>query len=122
PSLAPTDRFLAAVEQLLHDDRALGVLDAVSDPRLTDAEWRVGVKREITLLAAWALRRLAGGGRLRAGGRLRPARVYSFLPRHAIVVHLLRRAVPFAALGLHTRCGGHASIRGDLISAVAAVS
>lgn len=112
--LVPTDRFLAAIERRLRVDADLDVLRAVRDPRLTDTEWRIGLKREFALLAAWSLRRLATARSQHVRRELRPSRVYSFLPRDAILFHLLRRAVPFAALGIKTLCGAPASVRASL--------
>lgn len=121
-SRLPATRFLLRLESL--DERQLcQALDGVKDPRLSESAWSHAIARELWLLRWWALQRLSLT--LNAKDSLvqpSPSRVNCFLPDHALVVHLLRRAVPFAALGIQTLCGARSDTRRRLCSAVSAVS
>lgn len=100
----PTSGFLRALQGI--SPQALADLaDApLRDMRLEAREWRSLVAREFLLLETWALGRLMSSVGEHAGLR-RLSGVCCLLPDHAVFVHLLRRAVPFAALGFPTWCG-----------------
>jgi hypothetical protein len=118
----PTTAFLRALEALDVDARLAAETSQLRDGRLTDSQWRGLLARELTLIRTWALGRLLLASRARSPLPGAPSRVYSFLPDHAVVVHVLRRAVPFAALGLPTWCGARAHARRTLAKAVDVLS
>ena len=96
-------------------------LSSLRDRRLSQREWQDLLSREFLLLRAWTLGRLMIEPTSEST-RVVPKAVYSFLPDHALVAHLLRRAVPFAALGLPTVCAARSKSRRALTRAVSAIA
>ncbi|OIK29556.1 hypothetical protein VT52_000385 [Streptomyces malaysiense] len=117
----PLRNSFAALRDLL----AVGVpgddTAALRDPRLPPAVWPGVLAREVAATARWSARRtLALAGRepaARAGWHGR-GRVLALLPAHGHMVHLLRRAAPFAVCGVPVRVAGHDRQRAAIASAV----
>src|ERR1044071_7502310 len=105
-NLIPQDKFLQALEDLLGSyelRESLGRL--IKDPRLDSNLWETLFHRELLQLYQWCARRLLFSARSRVTDNPFPRAVLSLLPRTAFAAHLLRRAIPFAALGVYTSCG-----------------
>jgi hypothetical protein len=96
---------LDSVERILEDPKELGELAKVTyDERMSPERWRAVLNLELLLLLKWSATRLLSGVR---GGTRPPLigakrEVLVLLPSYGYVLHGLRRAVPFAALGLRT--------------------
>ncbi|GLU31081.1 hypothetical protein WKR88_00170 [Trinickia caryophylli] len=95
---------LAALETVL-DDRAQfeKLLRATWDSRMPAATWRRMLTAELLELKAWSYRKLmacnAAPPKLDNAGR-----VFSLLPGYGFALHTIRRALPFAFLGVPVTC------------------
>lgn len=71
------------------------------------------VERDLIELLAWALRRLRASANANV---ISPAPVQALvlLPRNSILAHVLRRAVPIAALGIPVACSAPSAVRSEL--------
>lgn len=105
-SPTPEGNFLVALSELTESDVALARLgDEVADGRMPRRLWAVSFRRELLQLYRWAAERLLLAARPTPRARAAPDSVVCLLPGEALAAHLLRRAVPFAALGIPTLCG-----------------
>lgn len=100
----PETEFLEALGALLESDSAITRLAArISDPRLDHGRFQLLLRRELLDLYRWAAGRLLRATQGASTG-IAPSLVVSLLPHVAPATHALRRAVPFAAIGLRTSC------------------
>ncbi len=106
-SRLPESQFLGAIAELTGSpDQITQLSEAVADPRLDPAIRPVTLHRELLELYKWAVRRIvdcSGAPPASAGWDS----VLSLLPRNGHAIHVIRRAIPFAALGIPTTCGFH---------------
>jgi hypothetical protein len=113
-ALSPDVKFLAHLSALLESEKTFDSLsNEIADSRMKRSFWDVSFRRELLQLYRWAAERLLLAGRSFSGPRDVPETVICLLPRTAPATHLLRRAVPFAALGIPTLCGFAPSCRED---------
>jgi hypothetical protein len=99
---------LGALEALTGDDRGLTSLaEQTRDQRMSLPHWTTMLRAELLMLLAWAARRRVhratapvDAGEDDGSGEA----PLVLLPRYGFAVHALRRAVPFAALGLRVTC------------------
>lgn len=110
-SRLPETQFLQALSTLLPDDQACARLaDAVTDPRVDAALFERLLRRELAELYRWAVRRLKATADGPRDDLAVPRRVIALLPRAGAASHVIRRAAPFAALGIETICSFPASL------------
>jgi hypothetical protein len=99
---------LGALEALAGDERGLSSLaEQTRDERMSLPHWTTLLRAELLMLLAWAARRRVQRARasMDAGEDVRSGEApLVLLPRYGFAVHALRRAVPFAALGLRVTC------------------
>lgn len=125
----PQSQLIQSLHHLFTTPEARDQLaDETLDLRLSPEHWRLVLYRDLLTLHRWVVNRvtLAANG-AQAGAPtprfvMPPARVLSLLPHTALATHALRRAVPFAALGIPTLCGAPAPYwaEGSRITAVLA--
>ena len=104
----PSPSFVAALVDLLGPNDLLSEFaQETHDRRMSIECWRDVLNLELQQLLAWAVRRLSSKPtKLRPPQRNGPIKtVLCLLPGYGIALHLLRRAAPFAGLGLPTFCG-----------------
>lgn len=111
PHRIPETRFLEALSDLLTtSDKRAQLCRLIADPRLSRATWQLVFHRELLELYRWAAGRICFAAESsrspdsHSNNEL-SEEVLSLLPNTAVATHLLRRAVPFAALGIPTSCG-----------------
>lgn len=80
-------------------------IDRIADRRMQKEEFELIFKRELLELYKWGIKRVV----LHSIAHLKKKKdfykkVYVFLPEHATAIHLLRRAIPFACLGIPVHC------------------
>ena len=98
---APFVERLEALGSQAPDQQALA--DASADPRLARVQWRAVLAVELLLLLRWAARRYLRDPAAGPPALLdRPSEALVLLPGYGFGLHVLRRAVPFAALGVAT--------------------
>ena len=107
PALMPTDSFLEALDNLVHSKSLINkVAEETHDPRMSIKRWKVIFRREVLLLYRWAsIRLLIASNRKSFRRVICPKSILTLLPQFGHASHVLRRAVPFAAVGLSTTCG-----------------
>lgn len=117
----PSGRIVANLSELLESESALQAFaQTVSDDRFAPAGWLPVLRRELLQVLAWAARRHA---RPASGVPQRlPERALCLLPRRAICLHLLRRALPFAACGTHTFVSAPADVQTCAESVLSAIA
>jgi hypothetical protein len=115
----PNDGFLNSLDRLIEDQEAFrSFAISTHDGRLSALDWGLLLRKELLLLHYWALRRILSYATDRDNpisqrfGRW-PSQVLSLLPRAGIAVHVLRRAVPFAAVEIPTVCGFPREVRAE---------
>jgi hypothetical protein len=107
-SRLPESQFLGAIADLTGSpDQVSRLSEAVADPRLDPMIWRVTLHRDLLALYNWAVRRIADSSSGTPPASAGWDSVLSLLPRNGHAIHVIRRAIPFAALGIPTRCGVH---------------
>jgi hypothetical protein len=106
--LYPEDAFLDSAQNAKEHLTAL--LD-YPDMRIPVQDYLSTLERELAELWAWALRRLLTAATSPSAPVTSsvppPRKVISLLPQFGIAAHLMRRAIPFAALGIETVCCFH---------------
>ena len=123
--IAPDRRVLDALQRLCWDeDHRLAVARQCRDPRIDATPWDVTFHREILWLFSWIIaRRLARAEPAhRRSSALRFDHVLSLMPRHGLAVHVLRRAAPFAIMGIPTDVGlppEQRDVGADVVAAIA---
>lgn len=101
----PQGSFLAAIHGVLESSSELKELASlVRDSRFDEATWKEIFHRELLQVFRWGLRRLDIAGHPSYQAERKEAAILSLLPRYGETIHLLRRAIPFAALGIPTIC------------------
>lgn len=98
--------FLDSLEKLLENPKTISRLARLTrDSRLSREAYEAVLLREFAQLVLWARQRALFACLYPASSRRRTRsnRALCLLPRDAPVAHILRRAVPFAAIGLETR-------------------
>jgi hypothetical protein len=112
PYRQPYPEFLGTVDMLLADANAIHKLaEETFDRRMDRNHWRATLTVELNLLARWGARRfieIPASQRMTSIGH---KRILSLLPSYGFALHILRRAAPFAILGIPTTI----SVRPDLI-------
>ena len=102
----PEEKIITKLEKISRQKRFdPNLIDKIRDPRLTKKQFEIVLKNELLELYKWLLRRIvfsAGYNQKKNSGFFK--RVYVFLPGQAIAIHLLRRAIPFACLGIPVYC------------------
>jgi hypothetical protein len=96
---------LSTIQDLLrHKSRFNELVHATYDSRMSPHRWRTVLEAELLMLVKWsAMRTLTAAGDSYPDSSIKDAeRVLVLLPRYGFALHALRRAVPFAALGLDT--------------------
>jgi len=123
----PNDSFIAALTRLVGNERAfLAFAQATQDSRLTEETWQLVLRKELLLLNHWAFRRIlccAKHANKRGASHVRgPNRVLSLLPSTGPAIHLIRRGVPFAAVGIPTSCAFPLKAKFDKVKSVRSVA
>lgn len=92
------------VQSLVDADDFSRLATATRDPRLPATGWEHCLKYELMMFANWLARRALAGHQSGASETedAAPPWVVTLLPRYGFALHALRRAIPFAALGLTT--------------------
>ena len=96
---------MSCLERLIRSAEVTAQLvDVTHDERMPSEEWNTLLRFELLLLYQWALRRqMLSAKEGRTGGISEDAeQILVLLPGYGFALHALRRAVPFAALGLRT--------------------
>jgi hypothetical protein len=99
------DLSLGGAEWIIENSGRLDELaEATQDERMSPERWRMALNVELLMLLKWsttrhlaAARGVSGPGLIGGGNE-----VLILLPSYGYALHALRRAVPFAALGLRT--------------------
>jgi hypothetical protein len=105
PARLPRSGFLNALRSLLVDPASCKALaNDIPDSRLAPDHFRRVLVRELFELYAWSARRIRLASTAPRADANDPAQVLSLLPARAHAVHVIRRAAPFAALGVRVEC------------------
>lgn len=115
PRMAVYPEFFDSIARLARSHSALkNIAASLRDTRVDLESWRLTLELEVKLLFAWALRRIVD---LHSSETLPcalapvvPTGVLALLPRYGFALHLLRRAVPFAALAIKTTVAFNANV------------
>lgn len=104
-----TDEFIERLQEVLASNESLDSLARVTyDPRMPLERWRRVVHVELLQLYEWAIQRLQAAmapQELLTSCLPTDSIVLVLLPRYGFAIHVIRRAMMFAALGLQTFCG-----------------
>ena len=110
----PELRFLDALIGLVEDPEARSRLIATGLGRTSDGSPEaLAVERDLIELLGWAARRMRAAAQGVSGESVAPRSVLVLLPRHSLMAHVLRRAVPFAALGIPVACTAPSEVRDE---------
>ena len=102
----PETEFLDALTRLLNSAIVFAKLAVLTqDRRVSESQWQSLLYRELLQLYDWSVSRIMLSAQTKLDVEECPEYVLSLLPRTAIAAHLLRRAIPIAALGIPVVCG-----------------
>jgi hypothetical protein len=102
---SPRGDVVIRLQELLSSEDLLKDLAAATcDPRMTCERWLAVLRIELLMLFKWAVARYVGAdeGRSFAGIVDAAQHALILLPRYGFALHALRRAAPFAALGMQS--------------------
>lgn len=123
PDRQPFPEFLENIDKLLTDNTAIRRLaEKTFDPRMDPAHWLGTLTVELNLLARWGARRfieIPASRRMTSSGN---ERILSLLPSYGFALHILRRAAPFAVLGIPTTISVRADLRSSAETCLDALS
>jgi hypothetical protein len=118
-SYLPLSRFLDSLVTLVESPGPRSSFVAAgSDGRARHSPQGKAIERDLVELLGWAVRRLRSAARGSARPATHPLRVLTRLPRRSLLAHVLRRAVPFAALGIPVVCSAPIEVRADADRAI----
>jgi len=102
----PKQAFLDSIQLILDSNEKIGSLARLThDERFTKDAWTRVLHNELLQLFRWSLRRIILCNNISSMRELRENRcVLCLLPGYGIAVHVIRRALPFACLGINTVC------------------
>lgn len=90
------------------------LIDRIADKRMQKKEFELIFRRELLELYKWGIKRVVLHSIVQQKTEKDSyKKVYVFLPEQATAIHLLRRAVPFAFLGIPVRCYFKQSVVGS---------
>lgn len=105
PNVVPNGAAVVRIDDVLASECRLRKLAShTHDSRMDHEKWKTTLKLELLLLFRWAVsRHLRAQRSTEFSCHVDPnTRVLALLPSYGVAVHLLRRAVPFALLGVNT--------------------
>jgi hypothetical protein len=114
--IVPSSEFVTALIELTESKQEMRELARlVHDPRMSLERWTEIFYAEILYLLAWVLKRRKASLETANTGNPQPLirQVLSLLPRYGTTLHVVRRAIGFAALGVPTVCGLPSSAHED---------
>lgn len=121
-----TDEFVERLQEMLASDESLDYLARVTyDPRMPLERWRRVTQVELLQLYEWAIQRFRAAVTLQELSKSciqSDNTVLVLLPRYGFAIHVIRRAMMFAALGLQTFCGFPADEMDDGARCVTAIA
>jgi hypothetical protein len=111
----PAPAALRCLTRLVAEGVPADAAERLRDPRIGATEWPAILAREVAATLGWVGRRALAAARAEpspAGTEI--GTVVGLLPRHGEAVHLLRRVLPFAVLGLPVSAVGRPEQRDTL--------
>lgn len=102
----PNISFLQRLERIISKKQfSKELIGQIADKRMKKEEFELIFRRELLELYKWGIKRIVFSSTVQLKKKKNFYRkVFVFLPEHATAIHLLRRAIPFACLGIPVHC------------------